>query len=362
MATKTIPTMLNDSIRQRRPTRRRRSSSATICPSSSPTTSTIQLRTTSPCSPKRASAIRFDWRKSKRSPSELAGLKFLVLSHIQELEKKLETLEPNYDISAAQHRPKSPSSTLRAVSPSESALSRSPSVEPSSSMPTSFSITPLRARSRKTSHSRSGSDSSSDSWQNELGLPTWDSEFDFSAVDDLRTWVQDTLVQLAHLRSEVSARLPDLDEIKAHFPDFEDWDFEFPSMEGLGVHADELIEEFRTRLLKVEVPNLSEMKAKLGDLGYEYLPTLSEHLSNLHAHVKVLKSHDFLPKDWEFQSRTLDRGHAVLRDFIDTLMYDDDSPTERKRVVDEVERTIMEVERALVESQQGAKLIGYHQL
>jgi hypothetical protein len=195
-----------------------------------------------------------------------------------------------------------------------------------------------------------------------LGLPTWDSEFDFSAVDELRTWVQDSLDRLAHLRSEVSARLPDLDEIRAHFPDF-DWDFEFPSMEGLGVQADELIEEFRTRLSKVEVPNLSEVKTKLGDLGYEYLPTLAEHLSNLHSHFKTMGSQNFLPKDWEFQSKTLDRGNAVLRDFIEALMYnEEDSPLERKRVVDEVERTVMEVERALNDSEHGIKLIGFHQL
>ncbi|CAG8507760.1 3834_t:CDS:2 [Acaulospora colombiana] len=194
--------------------------------------------------------------------------------------------------------------------------------------------TPCSSNDVSTSaHQRSRGESNFDD------LPTWDSEFDFS-VEDLRTWVRDSLDQLAHLRSEVSARLPDLEEVKSHFPDFE-FDFELPNLN---------VDEFLARLSRMEVPNLSssfgDVKSRIGDLGYEYLPALSERLSNLHSHLKSRSSQ--LPNGSEFRTMALDKANTILRDFIDTLMYnEEDSPLERTRVILEVEQTAVQVQQAL---------------
>lgn len=321
--------MPSNSALQRRTTRRRRSSSVTVRSSSRSASSTsisiqhdtLRHRNASP--PHNIPS----WRHSKRSQSELAGLRFLVLSHIQSLERKLEKLDDASSFSTPQRlRSPSPEPSSPGTTITTNRSSRSSSVEP---------IT-ITARSRS---------SSTDSWKNELGLPTWDSEFDFSAVDDLRTWVQESLDQLAHLRDEVSSRLPDFDEIRAHFPDL-DFDFDF----DLSTKGDELLDEFRARLTRME-GNLKGVGSRIGEMGYEYLPTLSDHLSSLHARLKVRT------RDFE------DRGSAVLREFIDALMYSDEgSAIERKRVVDEVERTVIEVQRALDLSRSGKQLIGYHEL
>jgi adiponectin receptor len=202
------------------------------------------------------------------------------------------------------------------------------------------------------SHHSSASSPHISSLDNTNGYASQNSELDFP-IEDLRTWVRDSLDQLAHLRSEVSVRLPDLEDIRSHFPDF-DFEFELPNVN---------LDEFRARLSRMEVPNLSssltDVKRQIGDLGYEYLPTLSEHLSGLHSQLKSLS----LPNSSDFPSRTLDKGNAVLRDFIDALMYnEEDSPLEKTRVDLEVKQTVVQIHEALHSSMDGTRLITYEQL
>ncbi|KAG8772563.1 hypothetical protein FRC15_002649 [Serendipita sp. 397] len=309
--------------RQRRPARRRRSSSS--CSSSA-----VQL---SPAAnfqnnqfqqkQRQLSPQGRRWRRANTTPKELAGLRFLVLSHIDELEKKLEKLGPIPDGKSVQH------TTLRSLRNTDSEnVTREGSPNSSSS--------PSAGQTRASSQ--------------DYDTGNWDSEFDFS-VDDLRTWVHDSLEQLAHLRAEVTARLPDLEDLRPHF----DFDFELPNLN---------LDEFRARLSRIEVPNFSEisslsmtdMKTRLGDLGYEYLPTLADHLSHLNSHLTSLRVPDF-------PSRTLEKGNTVLKDFIDALMYsEENSPLERERVDFEVEQTAIQVRRALSDSAWGNRLLSYHQL
>ncbi|KAG8803146.1 hypothetical protein FRC17_006241, partial [Serendipita sp. 399] len=267
------------------------------------------------------------WRRASTNPKELAGLRFLVLSHIDELEKKLEKLGPIPDGKSVQY-------------PTFQSL-RNPQCDDDTQRP--------RSPTPSSSHPSSSADQTpANSHDSDVG--NWDSEFDFS-VDDLRTWVHDSLEQLAHLRAEVSARLPDLEDLRPHF----DFDFELPNLN---------LDEFRARLSRIEVPHFSElpslsmtdMKTRLGDLGYEYLPTLAEHLSRLNLHLTSLRVPDF-------QSRTLEKGNTVLKDFIEALMYnEEDSPLERERVDFEVEQTSIQIRRALFESARGNRLLSYHQL
>lgn len=279
-------------VRQRRTGRRRRSSSSVTCSTNSSSLSIAQ----------RAASPQKTWRTSGRSPRDLAGLRFLVLTHIEDLEKKLDKLKPIPDVQGK-------SETLSHDS---------------------VSVGPLGASSSTSEESP---------------------DFDFT-VEDLRIWVRDSLDQLRHLRSEVSVRLPDLEDIRSHFPDFE-FEFELPDVN---------LDEFRARLSRMEVPNLStsltDVRSRIGDLGYEYLPTLSEHLSGLHSHLQKLS----LPNSSDFPSRTLDKGNAVLRDFIDTLMYNEDSPLEKERVDLEVEQTAVQIHEALHSSRDGTRLITYDQL
>ena len=276
-------------IRQRRLGRRRRSSVSVTC---SPSSSSLSI------AQKRASSPQNAWRYSPRSPRDLAGLRFLVLSHIDGLEKRLGELK------------------------SETISHDSVSVDRSGALSAACDSSPQS------------------------------SEYDLITVEDLRTWVRDSLDKLEHLRSEVSVRLPDLEDIRSHFPDF-DFEFELPNVN---------LDDFRARLSRMEVPNLStsltDVRSRIGDLGYEYLPTLSEHLSGLHSHLKQLS----LPHSSDFSSRTMDKGNAVLRDFIDALMYNEDSPLEKKRVDLEVEQTVVQIHEALHSSRHGTRLITYDQL
>lgn len=319
-------------IRQRRQTRRRRASSCSSVNSTSPSTATsfqfYPPKNAHEHSKRATSPHNRRWKRSSTSPRELAGLKYLVLSHIDELEKKLEQLEPIPDFKTAS-KPSAVASDKLLTGQGETTLP-----------------VPSFQQSTPSDQTRLSPDDSEE-------LPPWSSEFDFT-VDDLRTWVEDSLEQLAHLRAEVSARLPDLEELRAQFRDI-DFDFELPNLN---------LDEFRARLSRIEVPSLGELsslsvsdvKNRLGDLGYEYLPTLSERLSRLNSHLTSLRT-PHLP------SRTLDKGHAVLKDFIEALMYDEeDSPMERERVEVEIEQMVIQVRQALRDSENGNVLLTYEQL
>lgn len=234
---------------------------------------------------------------SARSPSDLASLRFFVLSHIEEIERKLQSLDSSdarcLFSGQDQDEASGPESPCRSPPPEEADITSSgPSSSDGSILATSLS-------------------------------------------EDLDTIVQEGLKRLQHLRDEVSARLPDLEELRSHFPDF---DWELPNV------------DFRARM--PDMPNLSDVRSKLPDLD-EYLPTLSERLRSLQSHLSNIPS----------ISSAVNLG--PLHDLLDTLLSSDlieDVQSEAKKAQTQGERTAAQVMSALTKSLHGRELISYHDL
>jgi len=237
---------------------------------------------------------------SPRSPSDLASLRFFVLSHIEELERKLQSLDSNN--AGCLFSGQEQDETSRPESPC-----RSPPLEEADIY----------------SPGLSSSDGT---------IPAT------SLSEDLDAIVHEGLKRLQHLRDEVSARLPDLEELKSHFPDL---DWELPNVS---------LVDFRAHM--PDVPNLGDVRSKLPDLD-EYLPTLSERLRSLQSHLSNIPS----------ISSAVNLG--PLHDLLDTLLSTDlieDAQAEAKRAQTQAERTAAQITSALKKSFHGRKLISYHEL
>jgi adiponectin receptor len=251
-------------------------------------------------SPSRSPVRRRHGTVSARSPSDLASLRFFVLSHIEELERKLQSLDSNNArclfSGQDQDETPGPESPCRSPPPEEADICPS-------------------------------GPSSSDGL-----IPTT------SLSEDLDTIVHEGLKRLQHLRDEVSARLPDLEELRSHFPDF---DWELPNV---------TLVDFRARM--PDMPNLCDVRSKLPDLD-EYLPTLSERLRSLQSYLSSIPS---------ISSAV---NLSPLHDLLDTLLSSDlieDVQAEAKRAQTQAERTAAQVESALKKSLNGRQLISYDDL
>jgi adiponectin receptor len=233
---------------------------------------------------------------SDRSPSDLISLRLFVLSHIEEVERKLLSLEStnarclfsDQDQDDAS-RPESPCRSP----PTEEADIYS-SVPPSAAR--SISATPLS--------------------------------------EDLDLIVHEGLKRLHHLREEVSARLPDLEELRSHFPDF---DWELPNIS---------LVDLRARM--PDMPNLSNVGSKLPDLD-EYLPTLSERLRSLQSYLSNIPS----------ISSAINLG--PLHDLLASELIEDVQASAEKAQT-QAECTAAQIMSGLKKSLNGRKLISYHDL
>jgi len=243
-----------------------------------------------------ASCSRRPGTVSARSPSDLASLRFFVLSHIEEIERKLQSL----DSSNARC---SPSAQDQDETSGPESPCRSPPPEEADIYPP--------------------------------GLYSSDGSIPATSLDAI---VQEGLKRLQHLRDEVSARLPDLEELKSNFPDF---DWELPNVS---------LVDFRARM--PDMPNLSDVRSKLPDLD-EYLPTLSERLRSLQSYLSNVPSISTAV------------NLSPLHDLLDTLLSSElieDVQAEAKRAQTQAERTAAQVMSALKKSLHGQKLISYHDL
>lgn len=272
--------------------RRRRSSSASSAP---------------PCSASASAPVhhRRHGTVATRSPSDLASLRFFVLSHIEEIERKLQSLDSSNAPCAPclfsgqdQDEASGPESPCRSPPPEEADICSS---GPSSA---------------------DGSASAK------------------SLSEDLDAIVHEGLKRLQNLRDEVSARLPDLEELRSHFPDL---DWELPNV---------TLVDFRARIPDMHMPNLNDVRSKLPDLD-EYLPTLSERLRSLQSYLSNIPS--ISPAV----------NLSPLHDLLDTLLSSElieDVQAEAKRAQTQAERTATQVMSALKKSLHGQKLISYHDL
>lgn len=233
---------------------------------------------------------------SGRSPSDLVSLRVFVLSHIEELERKLQSLD---------------STNARCLFSGQDQDDTSGPESPCRSPPTEEADT----------HSP-GSPSAG------VSIPA------APLSEELDLIVHEGLKRLRHLREEVSAHLPDLEELRLHFPDF---DWELPSIS---------LVDLRARM--PGMPNFSNVGSKLPDLD-EYLPTLSERLRSLQSYLSSIPS----------ISSAINLG--PLHDLLSSELVED-LQVSAKRAQTQAERTSAQVMNALKKSRHGRKLISYHDL
>lgn len=154
------------------------------------------------------------------------------------------------------------------------------------------------------------------------------SEFDLIVTEGLR--------KLQDIKAEVASHLPDLDELRSHFPDF---DWELPNLEDL-----------RAKIR--EMSTFTDVRSRLGDLGFEYIPTLSTQLQSLQSHFASIPSLSSLTAG----------PTGVLHDLIDTLLSSDlveDLQEEAKRAQSQAEKAAAQVASALRHSLHGKRLVTY---
>lgn len=253
-------------------------------------------RSSSPSSSAAVPRRRRPGTVSDRSPSDLISLRFFVLSHIEEIERKLQSLDSTnarcFFSGQDQDDASGPESPCRSPPTEEADVYLS--VPPSAGGSTP--ATPLS--------------------------------------EDLDLVVHEGLKRLHHLREEVSARLPDLEELRLHFPDF---DWELPNIS---------LVDLRARM--PGMPNLSSVGSSLPDLD-EYLPTLSERLRSLQSYLSNIPS----------MSSAVNLG--PLHDLLSSELIEDVQAS-AERAQTQADRTAAQVMRALKKSLHGRKLISYHDL
>ena len=157
------------------------------------------------------------------------------------------------------------------------------------------------------------------------------------------------LPDMAEVRSHLPdmPSLPDMTEMRSHMPSL-------PDMEGVRSH----ISDMRLKL--------DDVRTRLHDFDFhqplQYIPTLSKHLQNLHSHLSSLEFPSGFPA-------TPFAPNAVLTDLLESLLNSDvvkDILNATPEVIiegeDLLERAAYEVANAVKRSLQGVHLISYSDL
>ncbi|KAF8813961.1 hypothetical protein BYT27DRAFT_7180754 [Phlegmacium glaucopus] len=209
-------------------------------------------------------------------------------------------------------------------------------------------------------------------------------------VDEAAQWARTALEMLEGIRADVCSHLPELQFadlsslesfVKAHLPDLPD----VPKFTEMRSHLPDMphlpdMAEMRSHLPEMpQLPHmdnvrshLSDMRLKLDDVRTRfhefdfqkplgYIPTLSNHLKNLHTHLSSME----LPSGLPVSSLT---SSTVLSDLLDALLSSEivtDILNSTPAVVEAdalLERTACEVTDAIKRSFNGVRLINYSDL
>lgn len=199
-------------------------------------------------------------------------------------------------------------------------------------------------------------------------------------MDEARQWARTAMDKLREIREDVRKHLPERlsfadiqADLRARLPDFPD--FPYP----LSTSIDEMRSHLHIPDVRSRFPDLDDMmntfndvKTKFHDLDFNqpltFVPTLSEHLNDLHNHLSSMSAE--VPSGLEFTSQFMG---TLLKDMIDKVMSSElmteilaaapdismTSISEREALM---ETKAKEVARAIKRSFEGLQLITYTDL
>jgi len=255
---------------------------------------------------------------SSPSPTQtLASLRFLVLSYLADLERRLKELGPGFEAWKLQGEYTIDEATLWA----RTALDMLEGI-----------------RADVCSH-----------------LP----EMPFADLSSMEAFVRSHIPDLPHLPDIAEMRscfpdlpyLPDMTEMRSHLPDMPS----IPDMDDVRSHFSDMrlkLDDVRTRFHELDFQQ-----------PFRYIPTLSDHLENLHLHLSSMDVAPGLPP-------TSFTPNTVLSDLLDSLLNSDivqdilnsNSAGVISEGEDMLERAAHEVAKAVRRSLEGVHLIKYSDL
>jgi adiponectin receptor len=182
-------------------------------------------------------------------------------------------------------------------------------------------------------------------------------EFHFADLSSLETFVKSHLPDIPDV--------PNFTEMRSHFPDMEDVRFVLPDMADMRSHLPEMpqLPDMDDVLTDMRL-KLDDVRTRFQDLDFQqplrYIPTLSNHLKNLHSHLSSM----------ELLSGGVSVGSsAMLSDLLDALLSSEvvaDILNSTQEVIEEgeemLEKAAHEVASAVRRSSGGVRLIKYNDL
>jgi adiponectin receptor len=183
----------------------------------------------------------------------------------------------------------------------------------------------------------------------------------------VRVWAKVALEMLNNIRTDVRSHLPEfhfadisVENVKSHLPDLPD----VASLHEMRSRLPDM-DDFKARLPDFSLADVSarldDIRARFSDLDFQplhYIPTLSDHLQSLHAHLSSLER----PSGINVPSLP---SHSLLSNFVDNVLSSE-LVAELKEDVDEaevlLEKAAQEVKDAVRRSFQGSRLIQYYDL
>jgi len=212
-------------------------------------------------------------------------------------------------------------------------------------------------------------------------LETWKAKGELT-IEEARAWAKKALEMLDSIRADVLSHLPEFhltdisveSFVKSHLPDMPD----VPGLNDMRSHLPDM-PDVRARLpdmpdMRSHLPDfgLSDMRSKLDDVRtrfydldfhqpLSYIPTLSDHLQNLHSHLSSME----LPSGLGVSSLA---PSSMLSDLLDGLMSSELVSDLLSNMPDAVEgedmfeRAAKDVANAVKLSFEGIRLIKYTDL
>lgn len=184
-------------------------------------------------------------------------------------------------------------------------------------------------------------------------------------VEEAAAWTKVALEMLDNIRTDVCSHLPELhfsdisvESVKAHLPDMPDVRSHFQDMSDMLPDFTSAAAEMRLRL--------DDVRSRFSDIDINqplsYVPTLSEHLQSLHAHL----SHPEITSGIGIPSLP---QKSMISDVLDSILHSevlsqliDDTTDALTEGEDLLERAAKEVAAAVKRSFEGARLIKYSDL
>ncbi|KAL4242671.1 hypothetical protein ABKN59_011579 [Abortiporus biennis] len=183
-------------------------------------------------------------------------------------------------------------------------------------------------------------------------------------MEATRAWVQTALQMLESIRADVSSHLPDFNlesasvELLSHMPDV-------PNLEDVRAHLPTMPESVRSRLPDIDIQDvrsrIEDVRHLISDIDFrrplEYIPTLSEHLRSLHAHLTSM--------DISQLSDSVVAPSTSVYDLIDKALTSElflELSADIRGGEEKLENAAREIARAMARSLDGSRLIHYMDL